>query len=241
MKPQHIKKLVIVAVIAALVVLFFALDLGQYFTLSYIKASQQRFQTLYSEHTAAVIGGYFVIYILVAALNLPGAAVMTLLGGGLFGFWVGLLIVSFASSIGATLACAAARYLLGDYVQKRFSERLEKTNRGIEREGAFYLFTMRLIPAFPFFAINLMMGMTRMPLWRYYWVSQIGMLPGTMVFVNAGKELAKIDSLSGILSPSLIASFVILGIFPITVKKLMQIYRRRTGREVEISPESTES
>jgi uncharacterized membrane protein YdjX (TVP38/TMEM64 family) len=155
---------------------------------------------------------------------------MTLAGGGLFGFWTGLVVISFASSIGATLACLVARYLLGNAVQRKFGDKLDKLNEGIEREGSFYLFTMRLIPYIPFVAINLMMGLTKMPLRTFYIVSQIGMLPGTMVYVNAGKELAKIDSLSGILSPTLLVSFALLGIFPIVIKKIIQSYRARTGK-----------
>ena len=230
MQAQTAKKLLIVLVIASLLAVFFALDLDRYLALSYIKSSQIRFVALYAENTALVLGVYFVIYVLVVALNLPGAAVMTLAGGGLFGFWTGVVVVSFASSIGATIACLVARYLLGDSVQKRFGDRLNRVNRGVEREGAFYLFTMRLIPAIPFFAINLMMGLTKMRPWTFYWVSQLGMLPGTMVFVNAGKEIARIEGLSGILSPSLIVSFVILGVFPIVVKKTMGLIRARAGR-----------
>ncbi len=230
MKSTHLKKILIIVVIVILVILFFVLDLGQYLSLTYIKASQLKFQALYNDHTFLVLGGYFLLYILVVALNLPGAAIMTLAGGGLFGFWTGLVVISFASSIGATFACLVARYLLGNVVQSRFGDKLIKLNEGIEREGPFYLFTMRLIPAIPFFAINLMMGLTKMPLRTFYIVSQIGMLPGTMVFVNAGKELAKIDSASGILSPTLWISFILLGIFPIAVKKIIQFYRTRTGK-----------
>jgi uncharacterized membrane protein YdjX (TVP38/TMEM64 family) len=159
------------------------------------------------------------IYVLVAALALPGAVVMTLAGGALLGLFVGTLVVSFASSIGATMACLFSRFLLRDWVQSRFGDKLESVNRGIQREGAFYLFTLRLIPIFPFFIINLVMGLTRMPLFRYYWVSQLGMFPATLVYVNAGKELGKIESVAGILSPSLLISFAILGLFPIGVKK----------------------
>jgi uncharacterized membrane protein YdjX (TVP38/TMEM64 family) len=161
---------------------------------------------------------------------------MTLAGGALFGFVTGTVIVSFASTIGATLACFVARFLLRDWVQNRFGGRLTPINRGLEREGAFYLFSLRLIPAFPFFLINLAMGLIKMRLFTFYWVSQLGMLPGTMVYVNAGKELAKIDSLSGIVSPSLIVSFIILGLFPITVKKLMGWFRKKKGQPA--GPES---
>lgn len=220
------RALLILAAILA-IALFKYLGLGQYLTLEYLKESQSRFQELYNNNQLLVISSYMGIYIIVTALSLPGAAVMTLAGGGLFGFVTGSIVVSFASTIGATLACIVSRFLLQDWVQNRFSGKLESINKGIENEGAFYLFTLRLIPVFPFFVINLTMGLTKMPLLTFFWVSQLGMLPGTFVFVNAGKELAKIDSLSGILSPGLIASFVILGLFPITVKKLMGLYRSR--------------
>jgi uncharacterized membrane protein YdjX (TVP38/TMEM64 family) len=154
---------------------------------------------------------------------------MTLAGGALFGLFTGLIIVSFASTIGATLACLAARYLLRDWVQKKFGEKLVKINKGMEKEGGFYLFSLRLVPIFPFFVINLVMGLTALPLRTFFWVSQIGMLPGTLVFVNSGKELAKIDSLSGILSPGLLISFGLLGLLPIITKKLLAFIRQRNA------------
>ncbi len=227
MNKQNINRALLVLAGLLAIVIFNYLGLGQYLTLEYLKESQTRFQELYSANRLLVISSYMGIYILVTALSLPGAAVMTLAGGGLFGFVTGSIVVSFASTIGATLACIVSRFLLQDWVQSRFADRLESINKGIENEGAFYLFTLRLIPVFPFFVINLTMGLTRMPILTYFWVSQLGMLPGTFVFVNAGKELAKIESLSGILSPGLIASFVILGLFPITVKKLMGLYRSK--------------
>jgi uncharacterized membrane protein YdjX (TVP38/TMEM64 family) len=168
-----------------------------------------------------------VIYIAVTALSLPGAVVLTLAGGGLFGLVVGTVVVSFASTIGATLACLVSRFFLREWVQSKFGDKLTTINNGIEKEGAFYLFSLRLVPIFPFFVINLLMGLTRMRLFTFYWVSQIGMFAGTIVFVNAGKELAKIDSLAGIMSPGLIGSFVVLGLFPITVKKLLAFYKAR--------------
>jgi len=222
-----LKKVLIVVAIIALVAIFKVFNLDQYLTLDYIKQSQARFADLYAQNSLAVIAAYMGIYIIVTALSLPGAAVMTLAGGGLFGLWIGVIVVSFASTIGATLACVVSRYLLRDWVQGKFGDKLKTINEGVEREGAFYLFTMRLIPAFPFFVINLVMGLTRMRLVTYYWVSQVGMLAGTLVYVNAGKELAKIDSLKGILSPSLIISFVILGLFPLIVKKLMSLYKSK--------------
>jgi uncharacterized membrane protein YdjX (TVP38/TMEM64 family) len=232
MDKKLLHRLLIVAAIIGAVVLFQTLGLGQYLTLDYLKGSQDKFTELYSENRLGVIGTYLAVYIVVAALSLPGAAVMTLAGGFIFGFWVGLVLVSFASSIGATLACFVARFLLRDWVQKKFDSKLAAINRGIEREGAFYLFSLRLVPIFPFFVINLAIGLTRMNLLTFCWVSQIGMLPGTMVYVNAGKELGKVESLSGILSPGLVLSFVILGLFPITAKKLLNFYTKKSGRQI---------
>ncbi len=214
-----------VGLLLLIVVLFFYFDLSRFLNLEYLKASQNRFQQLYGQHRFVVIGIYMLTYIVVTTLSLPGAAVMTLAGGGLFGLLTGTIVVSFASTIGATCACLASRFVLRDWVQNRFGEKLKAVNAGIDKEGAFYLFSLRLIPVFPFFIINLLMGLTRMPIRTYFWVSQLGMLPATVVYVNAGNELAKIDSLSTILSPGLIGSFVILGLFPLTVKKLMQRYR----------------
>ncbi|MGD9307957.1 MAG: TVP38/TMEM64 family protein [Desulfosarcina sp.] len=226
-KRKTLKKVLIVGLIALGIVAFRYFELGQYLTLDYIKASQAKFHSLYLSHRFLVIAIYMGIYIAVTALSLPGAAVLTLAGGGLFGLVAGTLIVSFASTIGATLACLVSRFLLRDWVQNKFGDKLKTINAGIEKEGAFYLFSLRLVPIFPFFVINLLMGLTRLPLFTFFWVSQIGMLAGTVVYVNAGKELAKIDSLSGILSPGLLISFVILGLFPITVKKLLALYKRK--------------
>ncbi len=230
MQSKSIQKIVLILALSALVGAFFLLDLGQYFSLDYIKDSQQRFQTLYSEKTATVIAVYMGVYILVTALSLPGAAIMTLAGGALFGLLVGTVAVSFASTIGATLACVASRFVLQDWVQRRFEQRLVAVNQGIEKEGTFYLFTLRLVPVFPFWIINLVMGLTRMKLRTFFWVSQVGMLPGTLVYVNAGRELGRVDSLGGILSPGLIFSFVLLGIFPLATKKIMAWYRARQSK-----------
>ena len=221
------QKIIIACVIVLGIAAFQYFDLGQYLTLEYIKSSQSKLQELYLGNRVLVIISYMVIYIAVTALSLPGAVVLTLAGGGLFGLMVGTLAVSFASTIGATLACLVSRFFLREWVQNKFGEKLTTINIGVEKEGAFYLFSLRLVPIFPFFMINLLMGLTRMRLSTFYWVSQIGMLAGTIVFVNAGKELAKIDSLSGIMSPGLLGSFVVLGLFPITVKKLLSFYKAR--------------
>ena len=226
-KKKVFQKILISVALLSAVVAFMVFDLGQYLTLEYIKTSQEKFALLYAEHRLIVVLGYGVIYILATSLSLPGAAVLTLAGGALLGLWTGVITVSFASSIGATLACIVSRFILRDWVQANFGDRLKPVNDGIEKEGAFYLFTLRLIPIFPFWLINLLMGLTKMPLRRFYWVSQVGMLPATIVYVNAGKELAKIESLSGILSPGLIISFAVLGIFPIATKKMLSLYRKK--------------
>jgi len=232
MGRTSLKRILIAAVIAGIIAAFKFFNLGDYFTLSYIKASQQRFEILYNVHQFLVIAGYMLMYILVTSLSLPGAAVMTLAGGALFGLLTGTIIVSFASTIGATLACFVCRFILRDWVQGKFGDKLKTVNEGVEREGAFYLFTLRLIPVFPFWLINLVMGLTKMSLKNFYLVSQIGMLPGTIVYVNAGKELARIDSISGILSPGLILSFVLLGLFPIITKKLLSLYKTKRSKNI---------
>jgi pyruvate/2-oxoglutarate dehydrogenase complex dihydrolipoamide dehydrogenase (E3) component/uncharacterized membrane protein YdjX (TVP38/TMEM64 family) len=220
-------KLILIAAVIAAVISFFAFDLGRFFTLDFIKQSQAQFGQLYAQKPAVVIGSFFAIYVGVAALSLPGAAIMTLAGGAIFGLVVGLIVVSFASTIGATLAFLASRFALGESVQKKFGSRMAEINKGVEKEGAFYLFTLRLVPLVPFFVINLLMGLTKMKTWTFFWVSQVGMLLGTAVFVNAGTQLAKIDSLKGILSPGLLGSFVLLGIFPIVAKKIIESLKKR--------------
>jgi uncharacterized membrane protein YdjX (TVP38/TMEM64 family) len=227
LNKKLVRRIAVVVVVIGLAILFEVLGLGRYLTLAYVKESQAKFAAVYADHKLMVIAAYMVIYILATSLSLPGAAIMTLAGGAFFGLLTGTIVVSFASSIGATLACLVSRFVLRDWVQGKFGDKLKTINEGIEREGAFYLFTLRLIPVFPFWLINLVMGLTRMPLRTFYWVSQAGMLAGTIVYVNAGRELAKINSLSGILSPGLIFSFVLLGLFPIAIKKLLSIYRAR--------------
>jgi len=223
------KKLLILAAVLILIVTFKVLHLGQYLNLAYLKESQATFANYYQDHQFLTIVSYMLIYITATALSLPGAAILTLAGGALFGLVTGTIVISFASTIGATLACIVSRYLLQGWVQEKFGDKLGKINKGMEKEGAFYLFTLRLVPIFPFFIINLVMGLTKIPMKTFYWVSQLGMLPATLVYVNAGRELAKIDSLSGILSPGLLFSFVLLGIFPLAAKKI--ISRVRPNKE----------
>ncbi len=217
----------LVLLVFALVAAFFIFDLGQYLTLEYLKSQRQSFLDFYADNTAATIAVYFGTYVAVTALSLPGATVMTLAGGAVFGLATGFVVISFASTIGATLAFLISRFVLRDYVQTKFKDKLKAINDGVEREGDFYLFTLRLIPLFPFFVINLVMGLTPMKAWRFYLVSQIGMLPGTIVFVNAGSQLGSLESLAGILSPGLILSFALLGIFPLIAKKMVGYIKAR--------------
>ena len=227
MTKRTFNRLLIILLIIGAVLLFKFLNLGDYFSLAYIKASRARFEALYSAHRVPVIAVFMIAYILVTSLSLPGAAVLTLAGGALFGLWRGTLIVSFASSIGATLACFVSRFVLRDWLHRRFGEKLKPVSEGIEKEGAFYLFALRLVPVFPFWLINIVMGLTKMPLRTFYWVSQLGMLPGTIVYVNAGRELGRIDSVSGIFSPGLLISFALLGLFPIAAKKTLSVVRSK--------------
>ncbi|MCA3252590.1 MAG: FAD-dependent oxidoreductase [Pseudomonadota bacterium] len=221
------RKIALLLLVAAAVAAFFALDLGRFFSLAYVKGAQAHFAALYAERPALVLGAYALAYVAVFALALPVGAVMTLIGGALFGWVVGTVVVSFASSIGALLAFLAARFLLADGVRARFGPRLAEVDKGIARDGAFYLFTLRLIPAIPPAAINLLFGLTRMRPWTFYWVSQLGMLAATVVYVNAGTQLARIDSLAGILSPALVGSFVLLGVFPLAARKGVEAMKAR--------------
>ncbi len=221
------KKLILLALLVAAIAAFVALDLGRFFSIDYVKGAQGEFQALYAARPLAMVAGFFVLYVAVTALSLPGAAILSLVAGAIFGLWVGTLIVSFAASIGATLAMLVSRYLLRDTVQSRFGARLADVDRGIEREGAFYLFTLRLVPLLPFFVINLVMGLTKMKAGIFYVVSQLGMLPATFVFVNAGTQLSQIESLQGILSPGVIGSFVLLGLFPLIAKKVLDAVKAR--------------
>lgn len=224
---MNTKKLAILVVIAAIFITWFAFDLGALFTLENAKAQHAALKDSIAQNflTASVI--YFVVYVTMTALSLPGAAIATLLGAALFGFWWALLLVSFASSIGATLAFLVSRFLLKDWVQGKFGNKLTTINQGVEKDGPFYLLTLRLIPVFPFFLINLLMGLTPIRTAVFYIVSQIGMLPGTAVYINAGTQLAQIDSLSGIVSPGVLLSLVLLGIFPIIAKVVMNFLQKR--------------
>ncbi|MCP3687166.1 MAG: FAD-dependent oxidoreductase, partial [Gammaproteobacteria bacterium] len=202
-------------------------DLGQYLTLESVKTQQQQIDQYYQQNKFLTLTGFFLIYILVTGASLPGAAVLTLAAGAIFGFVSALVLVSFASTIGASLAFLVSRYLFRDSIQQRFGSSLQSINDGIAKDGAFYLFALRLVPAFPFFVINLVMGLTPIKLKTFYWVSQLGMLAGTVVYVNAGTQLAQLESLAGILSPGLILSFVLLAMLPFIGKKIVAIMKSR--------------
>ena len=219
------RKLALMATIGLAIAAFFAFDLGQYLNLQALKDQHAAIEAYQASNPLSSVAIYFVVYVMVTALSFPGATLLTLAGGAVFGLMWGTLIISFASSIGATLAFLMSRFLLRDWVSQRFGQRLAAIDEGVKREGAFYLFTLRLVPAFPFFLVNLLFGLTSMKTRTYYWVSQVGMLAGTVAYVNAGTQLAKLDSLSGILSPALLGSFVLLGIFPLIARRLVDIVR----------------
>lgn len=214
-------RLLVLTVIAAFIVAFFVFDLNRYLSLPYLQGQLESFRAYYQEHQLITLAAYFGIYVAVTGLSLPGATALTLAGAALFGFWVGLVVVSFASSVGATLAMLAARFVLRDWVQTKFGGRLRAVNAGIEKDGAFYLFALRLVPLFPFFVINLLMGLTNLKARTFYWVSQIGMLAGTAVYVNVGTQLGQVTSVKGILSPSMLLSFALLGLFPLIAKNAL--------------------
>jgi len=229
MTAAAFRKLLLVALVLALVAAYFGFGLDRFLTLAFLKQSQDALAGLHAAAPGRFLAGYFVLYVLVAGLSLPGATVLTLAGGAILGFWTTLVLVSFASTIGATAACALSRTLFREAVARRMGPRLAAIDAGVRREGAFYLFTLRLIPLFPFFVVNAAMGLTALPLRTYYAVSQIGMLPGTAVYVNAGAQLGRIDSLSGIISPALLGSFALLGLFPLAARKAVALYRSRRG------------
>ena len=228
-KKKQTKVILLTATFSIVVALFFAFDLQQYLTLEYLKSSKALFISYYEQNPMLVLGSYFLSYVVMTAFSLPGAVWMTLGGGAFFGLLTGTFVVSFASTIGATLAMLISRFLLRDWVQGRFKQQMKTINSGIQKDGGFYLFTLRLLPVVPFFVINMVMGLTPLRTSTFYWVSQLGMLPGTLVYINAGSELAKIEALGDILSPTLIGSFVLLGIFPLLVKKIISIIETKRG------------
>ena len=220
-------KTIALVALVALITLYFVFDLGRYLSLAFIKEQQSSFAALYDARPVFITIVFFAVYVLITALSLPGAAIMTLAAGASFGLVWGTVVVSVASTLGATLAMLAARYLLRDSIESRFGAKLVEVNKGIEKEGGLYLFTLRLVPLIPFFALNLLMGLTKMKTWTFFWVSQVGMFAGTVAYVNAGTEIAKITSLRSILSPGLLGSFVLLGVLPLVIKKVLDAVKRR--------------
>lgn len=218
-------RIVVVAVVVALVGAFFVLDAGEFFSLAHLKSHQARMYAYRAEHPLGTALGFFAVYVGVTGLSLPGAAVMSLAAGAIFGLLGGTLLVSFAATAGATVAFLLARFLFRDMVQRRFGDSLRTVNDGIARDGAFYLFTLRLVPVFPYFVINLVMALTPIRTWTFAWVSQVGMLAATIVFVNAGTQVARLDSVTGILSPGLVVSFTLLGLFPLIAKRAVDAAR----------------
>ena len=225
MNPKIILAMAAVALISA----FFIFDLQQYFNLEYLRSQKEALAQLNSDNPALVALAYFIVYLLVAALALPAAAILTLAGGAIFGFWKGFVLVSFASTIGATIAFLLTRYLFHDSVEKRFGERLGTINRGLEKEGAFYVFGLRLVPLFPFVMVNSVLALTKLKTLTFYWASQLGMLAGTAVYVYAGTQLAEIESVGDVLSPQLLLAFALLGVFPIVAKKILAWIKQNKG------------
>ena len=229
---MNANKTFLILIIIALITGFFIFDIGPYVNLEFLKARQADIENYYVEHPLNTILIFFFTYVLFTGLSLPASSILTLTGGAIFGLLAGTILVSFASTLGATLAFLASRFLFKDFIQQRFRDKLEVINQGIIKDGAFYLFTMRLVPVFPFFIVNIIMGLTPIRTLTYAMVSQIGMLAPTIVFVNAGTQLAKINEVSDILSFPLIASFVLLGIFPLIAKKTVDFFRSSANKKI---------
>ncbi len=228
------KKIALVALFITAITLFFVLDLGQYINLAYIKSQQQVINDYYSLNPVKTGLIFFISYVLITGVSLPGAGIMTLAGGAIFGVVWGTILVSFGSVFGATMAFLIARYLFHDYIQHRFSHRLKRINKGIREEGDLYLFTIRFVPIFPFFIVNTLMALTPIKTLNFAVVSQIGMLVPTIIFVNAGTQLARIESPGDVLSLELLLSFVLLGIFPIIAKKTLIYIRKKKHESLDI-------
>lgn len=225
MRTARGKILLICALLGAFIIIFTHLPPGV-LTLENLQAQHQALQLYCQQAPVKSAALFFIVYVLVTTLSLPGAAVLTLLGGALFGLWPGIVLVSFASTLGATLAMLASRYLLRDWVQRRFAGPMRTVNEGVSRDGAFYLFALRLMPLFPFFVVNLLAGVTPLGVARYWWVSQVGMLPGAIVYLNAGHQLGQIASVRDILSPGVVFAFTLLGLLPLIIRWLLARFSR---------------
>jgi len=219
-------KIIIAVIFVALVAAFFIFDLHEVFTLESLKEKREALSLFYQENTILMLLAFFVLYVIFAAFSLPAAGFLTFVAGAIFGLWVGVIVVSFASTIGATISFLLSRYLLHDAIQEKFGDRLEAVNKGIEKEGAFYVFGLRFMPFIPFFIINPLLGLTKLKVFTFYWASQLGMLAGTAVYVNFGTQIAEIDSLAGLFSLKLWVSFILLGTFPIIAKHIMNFLQR---------------
>ncbi|MEK7346880.1 MAG: FAD-dependent oxidoreductase [Pseudomonadota bacterium] len=237
---MRVRQILLVLLLVLAIGAFAALDGGRVLNFEQLKASQASFAQWHAQQPLVVAALYFLAYVVVTALSFPGALIITLAGGAIFGFWPGLLIVSFASTLGATLAFLASRFVLRDWVEARFGQRLADIHAGLDKDGAYYLFSLRLMPVVPFFLINLLMGLTRMKTWTYYWVSQLGMLAGTAAYVNAGTQLGQLDSVQGILSPALVGSLVLLGLFPLMARRVLAAVQKRQvyARWTSVRPRS---
>jgi len=227
------KKLILIGIVAILIAAFFFFGLHNHFNLQTLQEKRGDLINLYKQNPVLIGGGFFLVYVAFAALSLPAAAILTLGAGAVFGFWTGLIIVSFASTIGATLAFLIARYILRESMESKFSSQLEKINAGVEKDGWLYCFSARLIPAFPFFVVNIVMALTKLKTFTFYWSSQLGMLAGTAVFVNAGTQVSTISQISDILSPKIIGSFILLAVFPIVAKFIMSKVRKPAAESTE--------
>jgi len=225
MRTNRGKSLLICALLGAFSIIFTQLPPGA-LTLENLQAQHQSLLLYCQQAPLKSAALFFIVYVLVTTLSLPGAALLTLLGGALFGLWPGILLVSFASTLGATLAMLTSRYLLRDWVQRRFAGPMRTVNEGVSRDGAFYLFALRLMPLFPFFVVNLLAGVTTLGVRRYWWVSQLGMLPGAIVYLNAGHQLGQIASLRDILSPGVVFAFTLLGLLPLITRWLLARFSR---------------
>lgn len=229
MRRNMIRLLLVLAAVIA-IASFFYLDLQRYLSLAELKSQRDALASYAQMRPLLTIGIFFIAYVMMAAFSLPGAAIMTIAGGAVFGLATGTIVVSFASSMGATLAFLAARFIFRDSVQRRFKDRLQRLNDGVQREGGFYLLSLRLVPVFPFFVINLVAALTPLKTWTFYWVSQIGMLPATLVFVNAGTQLGQLSAPGDILSLPLLGSFLALALLPLLMRRLLSwLQSRRTS------------
>ena len=223
-------KLTLAATVIVCIALFFLLPLNEYLSFEYLQRQRIAIVDLYRAHPTLFIATYITIYVVLTSLSIPSATLLTLIGGAVFGFATGTVVILFASTLGAICAFVLARYVLRDYVQEKFSKYLSYVNRGVAAEGAFYLFGLRVVPVVPYFVVNFVMALTPIRLWTYYWVTQIGILPATILYVNSGKELGKLQSASGILSWTLILSLVALGLFPLVAKRVFELIREYVHR-----------